>query len=180
MVLVLTGPSGAGKDTITNQIMEQSNFVRFPTCTTRAPRADEIEGIHYHFVDKETFNKLWEDGQLLDHAGVHDYYGLPIKKLKEELQAGKSLVVHLVPKSAMALKQVIPQSVTILILPPTPKESLRRLSERGMSQRNVTRRLENDETKNYDDYKYDLVLVNETCQAKQTVRKILTFLARKR
>jgi len=176
-ILVLTGPSGAGKDTITNLLLSQSNFTRFPTCTTRAPRPGEINGVHYHFVDKATFSQYWDDGLLLDRAGIHDFYGLPIHSLKAEFQKGRRLILHLVPPSAQLLKKILPETIIVLLLPPTESESSRRLLRRGMSAEDITRRLENDQTKNHQERDYNLMIVNETGQAEEATKKILDYIA---
>jgi guanylate kinase len=96
-VLVISGPSGVGKDTIINIITSRSSFTKFPTCTTRKPRPGEINGVHYHFVDEETFMTLWHRGDLLDHVVITSHhYGLPIEKLGRSLEDGRDIVVHLV------------------------------------------------------------------------------------
>ncbi|MBI5022660.1 MAG: hypothetical protein HZC05_00620 [Candidatus Magasanikbacteria bacterium] len=109
-IVVVSGPSGVGKDTITNIITFQSSFTKFPTCTTRTPRLEEINGVHYHFVDEETFTNLWRRGDLFDHVVITGHhYGLPIERLGRSLDGGQDIIVHLVTDSAFLLKWQVPQ-----------------------------------------------------------------------
>lgn len=177
VVLVISGPSGAGKDTISDIIMSQSNFSRFPTYTTRERRQGETDGVHYHFVKKEEFEILWQNGEFLDRAGVHDYYGLPIKKLNEALEIGQNLIVHLIAKSALELKRINPDAMLVFILPPSLEESMERMRKRGMTEEQTVRRLENDTTTLDVIGLYDLVITNHNNKEEEVAEQILSFLS---
>jgi guanylate kinase len=118
-VLVVSGPSGVGKDTIINIITSASDFAKLPTCTTREPRPGEINGVHYHFVDENTFFSLYDSGKFLDHVVITEsHYGLPLEALGQALDSGKNIAISLVVGSAFLLKRIIPDAILVFIMPP--------------------------------------------------------------
>jgi len=146
-IVVVSGPSGVGKDTIINIITSQSSFTNFPTCTTRTPRPGEINGVHYHFVNEETFTNLWHHGDLLDHVVITGHhYGLPIERLGRSLDGGQDIIVHLVTGSAFLLKRIIPDAVMVFVMPPSQEEILKRMRGRGMTEEQIAHRLHDDPT----------------------------------
>ena len=173
-VLVVSGPSGVGKDTILNIVTSTSNFSKFPTCTTRSPRPGEIHGVHYHFVDEPTFFSMRENGQLLDHVVITDkHYGLPIEALEQALDSGENIAIHLVVGSAFLLKRVLPEAILVFIMPPSYEDLLARLRGRGMSEHDIANRVRDDPTTLQAARFYDFVVVNHNGEEQDTAHRIL-------
>lgn len=180
-VVVVSGPSGVGKDTIINIITSRSSFTNFPTCTTRKPRPGEINGVHYHFVDEETFMTLWRRGDLLDHVVITDYhYGLPIEKLGRSLEDGQDVIVHLVTGSTFVLKRIIPDAITVFVMPPSQEEILKRMRGRGMTEKQIEHRLRDDPTTLQASRLYDFVVVNHDGEEQKVAERILEFVSQRR
>lgn len=180
-VVMVSGPSGVGKDTIINIITSRSSFTKFPTCTTRKPRPGEISGVHYHFVDEETFMTLWHRGDLLDHVVITDHhYGLPIEKLGRSLEDGQDVIVHLVTGSAFLLKRIIPDAVMVFVMPPSQEEILKRMRGRGMTEEQIAHRLRDDPTTLQAARLYDFVVVNHDGEEQETAERILEFVSQRR
>lgn len=180
-VVVISGPSGVGKDTIMNIITSRSSFTKFPTCTTRKSRSGEINGVHYHFVDEETFMALWHRGDLLDHVVItNHHYGLPIEKLGRSLEDGQDIIVHLVTGSAFLLKRIIPDAIMVFVMPPSQEEILKRLRGRGMTEEQIAHRLRDDPTTLQAARLYDFVVVNHDGEEQETAERILEFVSQRR
>ena len=180
-IVVVSGPSGVGKDTIINIITSQSSFTKFPTCTTRAPRPGEINGVHYHFVDEEMFTNLWHRGDLLDHVVITGHhYGLPIERLGRSLEGGQDIIVHLVTGSAFLLKRIIPDAVMVFVMPPSQEEILKRMRGRGMTEEQIAHRLHDDPTTLQAARLYDFVVVNHDGEEQETAERILEFVEQRR
>lgn len=181
MVVVLSGPSGVGKDTIINTITSRSSFTKFPTCTTREPRPGEIDGVHYHFVDEETFMELWHQGNLLDHVVITGHhYGLPIEELGKALEGGQNIILHLVTGSAFLLKRIIPDAITVFVMPPSHEKVIRRMHDRGMTEKQVAYRLHDDPTTLQAARLYDFVVVSHDNEEQETAERILEFVSEQR
>ena len=180
-VVVISGPSGVGKDIIINIITSRSGFTRFPTCTTRKPRPGEINGVHYHFVNEETFITLWHRGDLLDHVVItNHHYGLPIEKLGSSLEGGEDIIIHLVTGSAFLLKRIIPDAITVFIIPPSQKEILKRMRGREMTEEQIVRRLRDDPTSIQAARFYDFIVVNHDGKEQEAAERILEFVSQRR
>ncbi|MEK7655730.1 MAG: non-canonical purine NTP pyrophosphatase, partial [Patescibacteria group bacterium] len=180
-VVVVSGPSGVGKDTIINIITSRSSFTKFPTCTTRKPRPGEINGVHYHFVDEEMFMTLWHREELLDHVVITDHhYGLPIEKLGRSLEDGQDIIVHLVTGSAFLLKRIIPDAITAFVMSPSQEEIIKRMRGRGMTEEQIANRLRDDPTTLQAARLYDFVVVNHDGEEQETAERILGFVSRRR
>ncbi len=180
IIVVVSGTSGVGKDTIIDIITSCSDFVRFPGCTTRKPRSGEIDGVHYNFVGKEDFIVLWKQGDLLDHFVVTDcHYGLHIKKLVRVLENGQNVIAHLSPEGVLLLKQTIPDAVRVFIMPPSQKEIISRLRNRGMAEEEIINRISDDPTTLQTVCSYDFVVVNHNDEEKETAGRIISFVTQR-
>ncbi len=178
VIVVISGSSGVGKDTIIDIITSCSSFVRFPGYTTRKPRHNEIDGIHYNFVDEESFMIFWQQDDLLDHFVVSDFhYGLPIKRLIRMLEYGQNIIIHLSVEGVSLLKQNIPDAITVFIMPPSQKEILRRLRNRGMTEEEIINRTNDDNTTLQTVCSYDLVVVNHDDEEQETADRIIWFIS---
>lgn len=178
--VAISGPSGAGKDTIIDIITSQSSFARFPTCTTRKPRPGEIDGVHYHFMDEQAFDTLWLQGEILNRASVTgNYYGLPIRKFGNALTEGRDLIVHLGTKSTLLLREIIPDVTTVFVTPPSHEDMLKRLRIRGMTEEQIAHRLHDDAVLLRDARLYDFNVVNHDGEAEATAKCILSLVSQR-
>lgn len=177
-MLVLSSPSGAGKTTISRQLLEtEPDLSMSVSVTTRPQRAGEIEGRDYYFVDRERFERMVRDNELLEHATVFENsYGTPAGPVEDALRGGKDVLFDVDWQGAQQMKQRRRNDiVSVFILPPSTAELERRLRTRGRDPDDVVRRrMEKaaDEISHYAEYDY--VVVNddlERCLAE--VRAIL-------
>ncbi len=165
ILLVLSSPSGAGKSTITRAMLEREPALQFSvSVTTRKPRAGEIDGDHYHFIDKDRFDRMVKDGALLEHAGVFgNYYGTPRKPIDEALAAGRDVILDLDWQGTQQLRQAMRDDVvSVFILPPDHATLEKRLKSRAQdSEAIVQARMKKsaEETSHWPEYDY--VIIND-------------------
>ena len=144
LVLIFSGPSGSGKSTLVQRVLELPGTMPSVSCTTRLRRATEASGKCYDFVTAEQFDAMVARGEFLEYArvfGKHSY-GTPKKWLEESRSKGDDLVLEIDVQGAAQVKQKLPESVAIFILPPSRQELERRLRSRGMdADEEIARRL---------------------------------------
>jgi guanylate kinase len=144
LVLIFSGPSGSGKSTLVQRVLELPGTMPSVSCTTRPRRATEASGKCYDFVTSEQFDAMVARGEFLEYArvfGKHSY-GTPKKWLDESRSKGIDLVLEIDVQGAAQVKEKLPESVAIFILPPSRQELERRLSSRGMdADEEIARRL---------------------------------------
>ncbi len=144
LVLIFSGPSGSGKSTLVQKVLELPGTMPSVSCTTRPRRATEASGKCYDFVTSEQFDAMVARGEFLEYArvfGKHSY-GTPKKWLEESRSKGIDLVLEIDVQGAAQVKQKLPESVAIFILPPSRQELERRLRSRGMdADEEIARRL---------------------------------------
>jgi guanylate kinase len=130
---VISGPSGTGKGTICKQLFDRlENIVFSVSMTTRAPREGEVDGVNYHFVNKESFEEMISQGGFLEYAQVFDnYYGTPRQLVMDKLNAGIDVILEIDVQGAMQVKRVFPEALLIFVLPPSLEELRRRIVGRG-------------------------------------------------
>jgi len=165
LVLIVSGPSGSGKSTLVQKILEMPGTLASKSCTTRPPRATEASGKCYDFVTEAEFAAMVARGEFLEHArvfGKHSY-GTPKKWLEESKKQRKDLVLEIDVQGADQVKQKLPESVAIFILPPSREELERRLRHRGMdSDEEIARRLSKAKAEIAASEKlYDFFVVND-------------------
>jgi guanylate kinase len=181
LVLIVSGPSGSGKSTLVQKILELPGTLPSVSCTTRARRATEASGKCYDFVTEAEFDAMVARGEFLEHARVFGKYsyGTPKKWLEESRRRGLDLVLEIDVQGAAQVKEKLPESVAIFILPPSREELERRLRSRGQdSDEEIARRLAkaHDEIAAYGKY-YDFCVVNESVEiAGREVQAIVTAL----
>ena len=181
LVLIVSGPSGSGKSTLVQRILELPGTMPSISCTTRARRATEASGKCYDFVTEAEFDAMVARGEFLEHARVFGKYsyGTPKKWLEESRRRGLDLVLEIDVQGAAQVKEKLPESVAIFILPPSREELERRLRSRGQdSNEEIARRLAkaHDEIAAYGKY-YDFCVVNESVEiAGREVQAIVTAL----
>jgi guanylate kinase len=144
LVIIVSGPSGSGKSTLVQRILDLPGTMPSVSYTTRPPRATEATGKCYDFVTEEQFEEMASRGEFLEFArvfGKHSY-GTPKKWLDVSRAKGLDLVLEIDVQGAFQVKQKLPESVAIFILPPSRQELERRLRSRGMdSEEEIARRL---------------------------------------
>lgn len=132
LLIVLSGPSGAGKDAVLSRMRESGYPLNYiTTVTTRPQRANERDNIDYQFVSKEKFQEMVSRNELLEWANVYDnWYGVPKEPVKQALDKGLDTIVKVDIQGAASIKKIVPQAVFIFLKPPTMEEIITRLKER--------------------------------------------------
>jgi guanylate kinase len=164
LVLVVSGPSGSGKSTLVQRILELPGTMASTSCTTRARRTTEASGKCYDFVTEAQFDEMVERGDFLEYARVFGKYsyGTPKKWLEESRRTGLDLVLEIDVQGALQVKQKLPESVAIFILPPSREELERRLRSRATdSNMDIDRRLAKARDEIAAFQRYDYCVVNE-------------------
>lgn len=163
LLLVMSGPSGAGKGTLCTKLREEIELNYSISATTRAPRTGEVDGVNYFFMTREGFQEKIKAGGFLEWAEVYDnYYGTPIDYIKEVTQAGKDVMVEIDPQGAKQVKLKMPEAVLIFIMPPSFKELEKRIRGRATEEEaEIRKRLGSaiNEIKTLS--VYDYVIVND-------------------
>lgn len=162
MLLIISGPSGAGKGTLVKKLMENDPTFRFScSVTTRKPRVGEIEGIHYYFVTDEEYDRLLAEDAFLEHATVHgNRYGTLRKPVEEMMQNGENVLLDIDPQGAISVMENAADYVSVFILPPSFEDLRVRLHTRNTDDPvEIERRLKNarGEVTKVDRYQYAVV-----------------------
>lgn len=176
-LLIITGPSGVGKDTIMNRLVEFTQYSKLSAFTTRDKREGEKNEIDYRFVSNEQFDEINNSTPMFDVIEVEGKrYGTPMSDFEEIVQSSSFKIMHLAIGSALSLKKQL-QGVTIIcLLPPSASDIAYRLKNRGMNNSQVRSRL-NDDPNDLSLAQFtDYVLINEHGKIDKTVNNILTFL----
>lgn len=141
-LFVIAAPSGAGKTTLVHAVVSKHPELRFSiSYTTRPQRRNEAHGVDYKFVDKETFESLRDQGEMLESATVFDnLYGTSREQVEKHLADGHSVVLEIDWQGAQQVRESMPDCVTIFILPPSHSELVRRLRSRGTDSDEVIER----------------------------------------
>lgn len=176
LLAILSGPSGVGKSTIIDRLLEDERFALSVSATTRAPREGEENGIDYWFLSREEFEKRIAEDAFLEYATVHrrDLYGTLRSEVERRTGAGEIVILDIDVQGATALADE-PGKVSVFIAPPSVETLERRLRDRGTEdEAAVTRRLETAREELARQDEYDVVVVNDDLDACVTrVRDVL-------
>jgi len=165
LMVIISSPSGAGKTTLTRKIIsEMDDTVLSISVTTRKKRPNEEEGLHYYFINEDTFNQMVVDGNLLESANVFGYnYGTPRDRVLENIQAGKDVIFDIDWQGASQLRENFKENIlSIFILPPSAGELMSRLIKRDQDSLDVIKKRLNsayDEIKHWNEYDY--IIIND-------------------
>ena len=165
VLIVFSGPSGVGKDTVLNAFMPgRSDVCLSVSATTRQPRPGEADGVHYHFISKEKFEEMVATQQMLEYAEyAGNYYGTPKKWVEETLAAGIHVILELELVGALKIRAILPDTVFIFLMPPSLKTLRDRLIGRGTeTQDSIDVRMETAKKEILQASAYDYIIVNNT------------------
>ena len=137
LLIVLSGPSGVGKDAVLARMKESGYPLKFViTVTTRPRRTNEKNNVDYHFVSDETYKEMIEGNKLLESANVYgNWYGVPREEVEQALNQGQDVMVKVDIQGAATIKRIRPQAVTIFLTPPSTEELIARLEQRQTESR---------------------------------------------
>ncbi len=174
---IVSAPSGAGKTSLVRELAARDPALEISVShTTRAPRPGEQDGVHYHFIGVDRFQELVGAGRFLEHARVFDnYYGTSRDTVEERLAAGADVILEIDWQGAQQVREALPESVSVFVLPPSREELRRRLTGRGQdSDEVIERRMAQavDEMSHYAEYDY-LVVNNDFHDALEDLRALV-------
>jgi guanylate kinase len=177
MLVVVSGPSGVGKDAILEVLQGlpgHADHHYVVTCTTRARRPDEVDGRSYHFMAPEDFATLRQSGGLLEANEVHgNWYGTPRDQVVEALQAGRHVLLKIDVQGAAVIRGRVPDALLIFVVPPSIETLAGRLKSRATeTDDQLEERLRNAADELARQHDYDYVVVNETGQLAGTAERI--------
>ena len=175
---IICGPYGVGKGTVVSRLMEADPTLYFPvSATTRAPRAGEADGVHYHFLTRERFQEWIDAGDFLEHAQfVGNFYGTPRRYVDEAMDQGRDVLLDIEIQGAEQIHQKRPEAVRIYIAPPSWEELERRLTGRGTEDgEKIRSRLARGREEFAAARDFDYLVINDTVEhAAAEIRAIMT------
>lgn len=163
-LIVLTGPSGVGKGTLVRSLLQRHPQLYLSiSATTRSPRAGEVDGEHYYFVNRSDFEKMIAENQLLEWAEfAGNYYGTPRLPIEQQIAQGKSILLEIELEGARQIHQSFPSALRIFILPPSFAELEKRLRDRSSdADEAIARRLQRAQVEVDAADEFDLQIVND-------------------
>ena len=183
LLIVVSGPSGVGKDAMLYRVRELRPEVFFAiTATTRAMRPGEEHGVHHLFLTREEFLQLLERGELLEHAEVYgNLYGVPKAPVRDALTEGRDSIVRTDVQGAASIRSLAPEALLIFIAPPSLEELEHRLRDRKTeSVEETALRVETSRQEMRAAAWFDAVVVNETGALENAAREVIAVIERER
>ena len=164
MLLVISGPSGAGKGTLVSKLLDNDPTFAFSvSVTTRGRRENEIEDVHYHFISEEEYDKLLSEDAFLEHASVHGHrYGTLKSEVYDRMERGQNVLLDIDPQGARAVMEKEKDCVSVFILPPSYHDLKVRLHTRNTErEEEIQRRLNNARGEIEQMHRYRYLIVND-------------------
>lgn len=180
LLVVISGPSGVGKDTLLQRLKDHGyDFAFVVTMTTRAKRAGEVEGKDYFFVSISTFTQMIEANKFLEHSKVYgDYKGIPKEQVRRAWESGKDVLMRIDVQGAAKVRAIVNDAVTIFLAPESEDELVRRLIERHTeTPQALERRLATARDEMTRLCEFDYVVVNPANRIDEAVDKIISIVA---
>lgn len=178
LLIVFSGPSGSGKDTVLTDFLQcGQNVVRSVSATTRAPRPGEQDGRDYFFVTRENFLSMVKKGEMLEYAEYcGNFYGTPAKPIERWLSEGCDVILKIEVQGGAQIKKKAPDCVSIFLLPPSLRVLEQRLRGRNTdTEEGILKRLETARDEILQAENYDYIVINQTVQ--DAVEQIHTIIA---
>jgi len=160
---IISAPSGAGKTSLVSKLIEQdSRIVVSVSSTTREMRPGEEDGVNYHFLNIEAFNEKIAQGDFLEHAQVFDnFYGTSKSAVEAQLEARKDVILEIDWQGAQQVRKLMPDAISIFILPPSLEELRKRLTNRGTDSQEIIERRMQDAVSEMSHYaEFDYIVIN--------------------
>lgn len=177
LLIVFSAPSGGGKGTILDELKKQNENLKVSiSATTRAPRDKDVNGVNYHFVTKEKFMEMLENGEILEHAEFcGNYYGTPKASVMELTEKGYDVVLEIEVQGGAQIKKIMPDCVSIFITPPSLEILEKRLRKRATeTEEDILKRLATAKGELKEAHNYDYVVVNDKLEdAVEDVKAII-------
>ena len=168
LIIVISGPSASGKGTVIELLRKRMPGLNLSvSATTRAPRPGEEEGVHYYYVTKDEFEKKIASGEILEYNYYCDnYYGTPKSELERLSRGGHDVILEIDVNGGLQVKKLFPESITVMLVPPTAKTLEERLRGRGTETEDVIKaRLERAKEELTHLSEYDYLAINEDGKA---------------
>lgn len=167
VLIILSGPSGSGKDTVLNELVKVMDDVKISiSMTTREKRADEIDGFHYYFVTRDFFEKKISENKMLEYAEyANNFYGTPKDPVDEMLSSAKSVILKIEVQGAEKIRKIYPDVISIFLMPPSMKALEERLRGRNSEDEEVIQHrlvIAREEIKRASEYDY--IVINDTVE----------------
>ncbi len=175
IVAVISGPAGSGKGSVVKMLCsEYTNFNLSVSCTTRAPRKGEVDGREYFFISREEFEKRISEGRILEHTQYcGNLYGTPADYVGKLTSEGKDVILEIETDGAGQIKKLMPEAVTIFLVPESKEKIRERLTGRGTETPDVIeRRLKKAEKELEIARGYDYIVVNPTGNIEEAVKNV--------
>lgn len=178
MLMVISGPSGCGKDTVIKEVLKKNNNLWISiSCTSRPSREGEINGKDYFFLTREEFEKRIETNDLLEYAEyAGNYYGTPKSEIQQKLDSGIDVVLIIEIQGALKIKELLPETLFIFIMPPSMKElKIRLLGRNTETKEKAIERFKTAYKEINELTKYNYVIVNDEVEfAANKINSIIT------
>lgn len=181
LIVVVSGPSGVGKDTLLERMEELHSGLNFHfvvTATTREPRSGEADGVNHHFLNRDQFHNMIVNDELLEWAEVYDnYYGVPRTQVAEALAAGRHVLLRVDVQGAARIRTLVPEALFIFIMPPDKDALRRRLIARGQNtDESIEQRLKSAKGEIDQAQQFDKQLVNHDDRLDEIVEELVEII----
>jgi guanylate kinase len=180
LLIVVSGPSGVGKDAVVKRMIERKLPFHFVvTATSRERRPEEVEGVDYFFVTKQRFEEMIANDELIEYAIVYNQYkGIPKSQVRNALKTGKDVIMRLDVQGAARIRSLCPEAVLIFLMPSDETELYQRLRDRGTENEDnlmIRMKTAREELKRLDEFDY--IVVNSNCHLDEAVDTIQAIIS---